>query len=230
MGRPPKTDKRPIPALKRRGPLREPKRRFTLFCEGRNTEPAYFKAIERAYRSAQIDVKIEPGAGVPHTISKRAVKFAKSVGLARNSRRKKDSFEKRDEVWAVFDRDAHPRFQEAVALCDQHGIKVARSNPCFEVWLILHERDYNKPNRRDKVQRELQKLRSDYDKKGSKTLNCDDLVTRVQVAEQRGEEQLKRREQGGDPYGNPSTTVGRLCRAIREAHQNAKLKPFRLSA
>lgn len=207
--------------LKRRGPRREPKRRFTLFCEGRNTEPAYFKAIKRAYPSTQIYVRIERGVGVPHSVAEKAVAFAKSEGLARNSRRKRDSFEEGDEVWAVFDRDEHPRFQETVAFCDQHGIKVARSNPCFEVWLILHEQDYNQPNTRHQVQKVLQNLRPDYDKKGSKILDFDDLVTRVQDAEQRGEEQLKRREQGGEPYGNPSTTVGRLCRAIREAHQMA---------
>ena len=33
------------PGLRRRGPLREPKRRFILYCEGRNTEPAYYQAI-----------------------------------------------------------------------------------------------------------------------------------------------------------------------------------------
>lgn len=210
-----------ISALKRRGPRREPKRRFTLFCEGRNTEPAYFKAIKRAYPSTQIYVRIERGVGVPHSVAEKAVAFAKSEGLARNSRRKKDSFEEGDEVWAVFDRDQHPRFQEAVARCEQHGIKLARSNPCFEVWLILHEQDYTKPNTRHQVQKVLQDLRPEYDKKGSKTLDFDDLVTRVQVAEQRGEKLLERCEKGGEPYGNPSTTVGRLCQAIREAHQKA---------
>ena len=122
----------------------------------------------------------------------------------------------------VFDRDQHPRFQEAVALCETHGIKVARSNPCFELWLILHEQDYNKPSTRHQVQKVLQNLRPDYDKKGSKTLDCDELVTRVRDAEQLAEKQLKHREQGGEPYGNPSTTVGRLCRAIREAHKDAE--------
>lgn len=220
-----KPGRRAIRDLKRRRASREPKRRFTLFCEGKNTEPAYFNALKRSYGSTQIqqiDVSIEPGVGVPYTVSEKAVAFAKSEGLARNSRRKMNSFEERDEVWAVFDRDQHPRFQEAVALCETHGIKVARSNPCFELWLILHEQDYNKPSTRHQVQKVLQNLRPDYDKKGSKTLDCDELVSRVRDAEQLAEKQLKHREQGGDPYGNPSTTVGRLCRAIREAHKDAE--------
>lgn len=221
MGHRSKTGRRTTSTLKRRGPSREPKRRFTLFCEGKNTEPAYFEAIKHAYPSTQIYVRIERGVGVPHTVAEKAIVFAKSEGLARNSRRKRDSFEEGDEVWAVYDRDEHPRFQEAVDRCEQHGIKVGRSNPCFEVWLILHVLDYDQPNTRHQVQKVLQNLRPDYDKKGSKILDCDDLVSRVQDAEQRGEKQLKRREQGGEPYGNPSTTVGRLCRAIREAHQKA---------
>ncbi|MYA79127.1 MAG: RloB domain-containing protein [Acidobacteriia bacterium] len=215
MGHQSKTVRRSIPVLKRHRFSREPKRRFTLFCEGKRTEPAYFNALKRAYPSALIDVIIHPGVGVPFTIAKKAVEFA------RHSRPKKDSFEKHDQVWAVFDRDQHPRFQESVALCGTHGIKVARSNPCFEVWLILHEQDYNKPNHRRAVQRDLQKLRPEYDKKSSKTPYCYELVSQVRDAEQRAEKQLKHREQGGDPYGNPSTTVGRLCRAIREAHQKA---------
>ena len=215
MARRRNTARRTLPAVKRRAASREPKRRFTLFCEGRNTEPAYFDAIKRAYPSALIEIRIESGAGVPHTIAEKAAAFA------RKTRRKKDSFEEGDEVWAVFDRDQHPRFQEAVALCKQKGIEVARSNPCFEVWLILHEQDYAKPNSRHQVQRVLQNLRPEYNKKGSKILYFDDLVTRVEVAEQRGEKLLKRSEKGGEPYGNPSTTVGRLCRAIREAHQKA---------
>ena len=215
MARRSKTGRRAIPALKRRGPRRDPKRRFTLFCEGRNTEPAYFEAIKRAYPSALIEIRIESGVGVPHTIAEKAAAFA------RKNRRKKDSFEQGDEVWAVFDRDVHPHFQDAVRLCEQKGIKVGRSNPCFEVWLILHEQDYTQPNSRHQVQKVLQCLRPEYDKKSSKIPNCDDLVTRVQVAEQRGEKLLERCEKGGEPYGNPSTTVGRLCRAIREAHQKA---------
>ena len=87
---------------------------------------------------------------------------------------------------------------------------------------MLHERDYNRPNNRRKVQAELRTLRPEYDSHGAKTQKCDELVTRVQEAEQRGEAQLRNRELDGCPYGNPSTTVGRLTRAIREAKERAQ--------
>ena len=107
-------------------------------------------------------------------------------------------------------------------LCRVHGIGVGRSDPCFELWLVLHEHDYDRPNDRHAVQAELQALRPEYDMDGAKTLDCDDLMARVEDAERRGEEQLRRREREDNPFGNPSTTVGRLTGAIRAA---AKLGP-----
>lgn len=204
------------PRLPRRRPRLEPKRRFILFCEGRNTEPAYFEAIRRACRNALISVKTHGGAGVPRTIAEKAAEEA-----GKNRRRKKDSFEEGDQVWAVFDRDEHPRFDEAVRLCEDKGVRVARSNPCFELWLILHEEDHDRPENRRAMQGKLKRLRPEYEIDGARTPDCADLVTRVEEAERRGEAQLLKREQGGDPYGNPSTTVGRLTREIREASDAA---------
>ena len=196
-----------VPNLKRRSPNREPKRRFVLFCEGARTEPDYFTAIKRACANTLIAVKIVPAAGVPMTIAKTAMAAAKP-------RRRKESFEEGDQIWAVFDRDAHPRFEEAVRLCEQHGVGVARSDPCFELWLILHERDYDRPCDRREAQREFERLRPEYD--------CDALVRRVEQAESRAEAQLCRREQERTPRGNPSTTVFRLTLAIRGADERAR--------
>ena len=209
------------PNLKRRKPSLEPKRRFILFCEGENTETEYFKAISRTCSKTLIAVETHGGVGVPKTIASKTIEKARSLGLTPKSRRKKDSYEERDQVWAIFDRDEHPRFDEAVTDCEKQNVRVARSNPCFEFWLILHEQDYNRPEDRHAMQKLLAKLRQEYDPDGSKTPDCDDLVKRVEAAEQRGERGLQNRESGGDPYGNPSTTVGRLTRAIREADQLA---------
>ena len=213
--------RRRTPNLKRKNPQLEPKRRFILFCEGEKTEIEYFKAIRRICSSTLIAVETHGGVGVPYTIAEKAIERAKALGLAPRSRRKKDSYEKRDEVWTVFDRDDHPRFDEAVRDCEKQNVGVARSNPCFELWLILHEQDYNRPEDRYAMQKALAQLRQEYDPDGSKTPDCDDLVKRVEAAEQRGERGLRNRETGGNSYGNPSTTVGRLTHAIREADQLA---------
>ena len=143
--------KRASPNLRRRRYIQEPKRRFIVFCEGKKTEPAYFGAIKRAYKDTLVEVETNPAAGVPYTIAENAVELARSLGLGPRSRRKKDSFEENDQVWAVFDRDEHPRFDEAVALCERHGVHVGRSNPCFELWLILHEQDYDRAEDRHEM-------------------------------------------------------------------------------
>ena len=216
-----KRSRRSTPKLKRKNPRLEPKRRFILFCEGEKTEIEYFEAIRRICSSTLIAVETHGGVGVPYTIAEKAIEKAKSLGLTPKSRRKKDSYEERDEVWAVFDRDEHHRFNEAVMKCEQQKVGVARSNPCFEFWLILHEQDYNRPEDRHAMQKLLAQLRPEYDPNGDKKPDCADLVNRVEEAEQRGERGLQNRESGGDPSGNPSTTVGRLTRAIREADQLA---------
>jgi len=153
------------------------------------------------------------------TIAKKAIEEANARG---RRRRKRDSFEEDDEIWAVFDRDRHPRFDEAVQRCEDHGVGVARSDPCFELWLILHERDHDRPCDRREAQRELERLHPKYDGGGRKTPDCADMVRRVEEAEKRAEAQLRRREEQGAPFGNPSTTVFRLTRAIRNADERAK--------
>lgn len=208
---------RDVPNLRRRRYIQEPKRRFILFFEGKKTEPAYFDAIKRAYRDTLVEVETNPAIGVPYTIAENAVKLARSLGLDPRSRRKKDSFEENDQVWAVFDRDEHPRFDEAVALCERGGVHVGRSNPCFELWLVLHETDHDRAEDRHEMQKILESLRPEYDMSGAKTPDCDEMLARVEDAEERSKRQLENREQGGNPYGNPSTTVGRLTHAIREA-------------
>jgi hypothetical protein len=45
-----------------------------------------------------------------------------------------DSF---DEVWCVFDIDDFD-VAEAVVLAGRNSVRLAISNPCFELWLLLH--------------------------------------------------------------------------------------------
>ena len=156
------------------------------------------------------------------TVAQQAVAYAKENGLARGSQRRKDSFERNDQVWAVFDCDVHPQFEEAVELCERNGVGAAWSKPCFELWLILHEDDYGKPGTHWHVQKALAALRPEYDRRGAKIPDYD-MVGRVEDAERRGAMLLREREKDGSaPFGNPSTTVGRLTRAIREADRRAR--------
>jgi len=199
------------PLLRQRPADREPKRRFTIVCEGKNTEPAYFMALKVTVRDALVDLVVVPAAGVPMTIAQR------SAELVRRAPGRVDSFEEKDEVWAVFDRDEHPNFDEAVRLCEAKSVGVARSNPCFEIWLILHETDFHRPDGRHAVMAHLQSLCPEYDAAKGKRPDCLRLIARIEDAERRTERQLAARADEGSPYGPPSTTVFKLTRAIRHA-------------
>ena len=160
--------------------------------------------------------------GVPYTVASKAVEYAKTQGIGQHSRRKKNLFEQNDKVCAVFDRDEHPKFRDAVELCESQGILAGRSDPCFELWLILHDENHDRPDDRHAVQSHFEEMHPEYDADGAKTPDCDELVTRVKQAEERAEAQLERRVEEGDPFGNPSTTVGHLTRSIREADELAR--------
>jgi hypothetical protein len=63
-----------------------------------------------------------------------------------------------DQFWLVLDTDhwiegSHlPNLVEVVKRCRQKGISVALSNPCFELWLLLHFADFPAESRLTCVQ------------------------------------------------------------------------------
>lgn len=214
-----------IDAMKRRrkerigrsAPQRRPKVQFTLFCEGRRTEPLYFIALKSRESGSLISIQFGDRGRAPITLAEKAVKFAKSAGSMRGRGGRRNLFEEQDQVWVVFDRDEHERSDEAVSLCEANGIGVARSNPCFEVWLILHMVDYDRQDDRDRVKDEFGRLASDFGLELSGKAIFEKLMTAVEDAEERAEELDRRRKEEGQPYGRPSTTVGDLTKAIRKA-------------
>jgi hypothetical protein len=204
------------PSLRRRRPVREPKRLFTIVCEGQNTEPDYFRALRAVVRETRVELVIIPAVGVPMTIAQRSATLARQAGLA-GRRRKVASYEENDEIGAVFDRDEHPGYEEAVRVCEASRVGVARSNPCFELWLILHHGNFDRPDGRDAVQGHLESLCPEYDAARGKRPDCTRLIPHIGDAENRAERQLAACEAEGSPYGPPSTTVFALTRSIRRA-------------
>ena len=203
-------------SLRRKEELRVPKRKFVIFCEGANTEPRYFDALRRQFKGAIIDVEIVGGAGVPATIAASA--SAAMAAAHRTKRRSKQSFDKNDEVWAVFDEDAHPGVPQALQQCRNAGVGIAYSNPCFELWLILHREPFDRPDDRHQVQKHLQGLCPEYDRNAGKSPDCVTLVKAVEQAEVLADAQQARRIAEGAPSSAPSTTVQDLTRALRAAH------------
>jgi hypothetical protein len=130
--------RRPAP-LRRKAPRRAPRKRLLVLCEGAVTEPKYFQAFRHEYRSQLVDVEVVPESGVPKTLVETAVERKKLAD--REARRYRDPYLKYDEVWCVFDVDEHPNLAEAKQQALANELHLAVSNPCFELWILLHFQD-----------------------------------------------------------------------------------------
>jgi hypothetical protein len=120
--------------LRRRTATRPERKTVLIFCEGEASEPDYIYAVKRlphVLRNIAINIEIDPERGVPMTLVERAATRLKSDPEI-------------DECWCVFDVEwprHHPNLDRALRVAAANGIKVAVSNPCFELWLILHFQD-----------------------------------------------------------------------------------------
>lgn len=204
-------------AFQRRGAKRPPKAKFVIVCEGESTEPGYFVALGRHLALHRVDaiVSIIPigVGGSPGAVAERAIK--EKIVLDRERKRAGGSLLKRDEVWAVFDRDTHHDFDRALDLCRANGIGIARSNPCFELWLILHRSEFDAPGTSTDIQRACEKACPGYSRKGSKVADFEVLMESLSDAERRAHSQLSRRASEGKEFAPPSTTVHELTMRLR---------------
>jgi len=97
------------------------------------TEEAYLLLWARRMRRRAL-VEIPKFRGTPLSLVENAV--AAKTAEEREDRRGRGQMH--DEYWCVFDVDTHPHLPEAIELARSHGIKLAISNPCIELWFLLH--------------------------------------------------------------------------------------------
>jgi len=181
--------------------------KLILAVEGK-TERAYLKwiAAEAGLKSYEIQTKI---SGVPRTCAdeaKAAKKDAKREGV--------------DEILAaaVCDCDEHPKIGEARDVCTGNELFLAFSNPCCELWFLLHFRDQTAFIDRHAAKSELEKECPTYDKGDdlSPTL-IDRLRTSFDEARKRAERLRQRhRDNGSAETENPSTNLDELVVRIRQ--------------
>lgn len=139
--------------------------RILIVCEGEKTEPLYLDDIRKKFRIPSAHVRVlhsELG-----TQPRQVVDFAKSKFL-----------ETREFEWvyAVFDRDAHRTYHEALAQAAALDKKLKNSErklvrfvavpsvPCFELWLVLHYVNQQAFCDRHEMYRKLRQEIPTYDK------------------------------------------------------------------
>lgn len=105
---------------------------FVIAVEGEKTEAQYFSLFE----STRVHVEVLPagpkGLSAPKQVLERLVAFEERFDLDAD-----------DERWLVLDVDRQRGqfLDEVTQVARESGYGLAVSNPCFEVWLLLHFQD-----------------------------------------------------------------------------------------
>ena len=111
---------------------------YIIATEGEKTEPKYFNALvskEYFYNTKiHIEILTMDYGNSPRQVINRLNTFKKKYNL-----------NKSDELWLVIDRDYQSwnesEISEIAQQCLQKGYFLGLSNPCFELWLLLHLED-----------------------------------------------------------------------------------------
>jgi len=204
-------------SYRRRGPERQPTgQAFLIVTEGEKTEPTYLKTLCRCLHLSVADVKIvHPEGTDPKTLVREAI--------ALRNRRKREARKGQtvayDEVWVVFDleglHDERRRLaREARNIRGACGIRFAESDPCFEFWLLLHEK-YTTRQFQDcpKLVKYLKRFLPTYSK--GQPLPADFLENLPDAIDHA--ERCRGHHSTCDGDGNPSTRVDKLVRSLNEA-------------
>ncbi|MGH3772322.1 MAG: RloB family protein [Pseudonocardiaceae bacterium] len=190
--------------LKRKTASRPERKTVVIFCEGKASEPDYInglKQLPNVRSNTSVNIEVDPHQGVPQTLVKLAIGRATDDEV--------------DECSCVFDVEwpkNHPNLKQVVQSARDHNIRLAISNPCFELWLILHFEDQTAPLSTDEAENRSRKL----DGRSGKRINVDQYIPRRHAAAQRASSLSCRHErnQTSFPHDNPSSTMSDLLTTI----------------
>ena len=114
-------------------------RLIVIASEGKDTERIYFKALAKEYTNPRVHVHI-----LERSVDERNNSSPEHVLKQLNDYKSQYELDADDELWLVVDKD---RWTEAMLSrvateCSQEvAMHMALSNPCFELWLLLHLED-----------------------------------------------------------------------------------------
>jgi hypothetical protein len=123
-----------------------------------------------------------------------------------------------DQIWVVFDVDEHPGVPEAKKQAKDNNLMVAISNPCFELWALLHFQNQTGFISRHDAQRLVKTYIPEYEKK----LPCELLMKRIEDAFRRADELRIQNSRNQCAGNNPSTDVDHLVQNILGVRNSAR--------
>lgn len=197
-------------------PKRPAKPTILIICEGEITEPKYFEAFKAKCENGLVEVETIGIGGTPETVVNKAIQELQN--RKRQAKKSGDSFDLEIKVWAAFDRDDIPmsKIRSAIALAERNNVSVAFSNPCFEVWGLMHYSAYSKPGHQSECHKALKKVLPGYCHQNNPVLDVNKLAPKYEAAVKNAEISLIEREKDGEKIGDPSTTVFLLTEQIKK--------------
>lgn len=182
-----------------------------VFAEGKKTESIYLKHWHQIFRGKMLLTIAEHVGSAPKTV----VRHAADVRKAHLSEEKKKRGKAYDEYWCVLDVDEHNSLPDALQCAADNDINVALSNPCLELWFLIHFHKQTAYIHRDDAQKEaykhlnctkssfsassMRKLVSLYDGARSHAMSLD----------------IKHSKDGTAPPCNPSSNIWQLVDIIK---------------
>jgi hypothetical protein len=193
--------------------------RILIVSEGSKTEPNYFGEIRSAYRLHTANVVVRPGE--LGTAPIQVVQYAQQL-FERGDRHRRIQPRAFEQVYALFDRDDHASYFDALKMADALDgklrndlkqpvrFKAVASVPSFELWLLLHYEDIQAPLHRDQVMQRLKQHIPGYEKG---TANAFEITRgRLATATERAEQLSAKCNAYDDP--EPYTGVADLVRVL----------------
>lgn len=206
-------------SLSRNLPTKNPLPVVYIFCEGKITEPSYITSFFQEFckENRKIIPEIIKGAGVPYTLVEKCIERKKELRMAG----RRDSLQKNSCVWAVFDVDIHPKSLEAIDMARANEIPFSLSNPCIEIWGMMHLGVYERPGTRHEAQAALAAAMPPYHHEKLPVIPWNVCRDRVSQAIVNSYTSLSRRDQdtGGEHGANPSTTFYELLGFLSSEHK-----------
>jgi hypothetical protein len=180
---------------KRISKLKEIRPTFFVFCEG-ETEESYIKYLRSQYRLPVEIVSKKKGSGIN-------TRFINNFKSNYTKHRK-------DETFLVYDSDIPEIIEKLKQIKDT---KLLLSNPCFEIWYLLHCQEQTAELTSNKCLSELEKHLKNYKKgtldsslKRTLSLNKDIAIKRAECL---------------NANGNPSTSIYVLIKKLDTAKKDA---------
>ena len=166
---------------------------FFVFCEG-ETEIAYVKFLRSLYRAP---IQVIPKKGKSN-ISEDFIVKSKNEYVQTEQ----------DKVFLMYDLDVDGMLEKLQKI---HSAELLVSNPCVELWFLLHYQEQKTEISSDKCIKKLQKFSKEY-KKGT-------LSEEEKEVFAKNKKLAVERAKALDVFSNPSTTIYRLLDLLKNKEQ-----------